>query len=63
MSEALAAEKARFYKMAETLVHDLKNKMVILNMALKRAETKKLKGRNSGSNVALVQGQGLDWRA
>jgi len=59
MSEALAAEKARFCRMAETMVHDLKNKMVALNMALKRAETKKEKGGDFWRYVAMVQGQGL----
>jgi signal transduction histidine kinase len=59
MSEALAAEKARFSKMAETMVHDLKNKMIILNLALKRAETRKDKGGDFWSGLALVQGQGL----
>jgi signal transduction histidine kinase len=59
MSEALAAEKARFCRMAETMVHDLKNKMVALNMALKRAETKREKGGDFWRYVAMVQGQGL----
>ncbi len=59
MSEALAAEKARFSKMAETMVHDLKNKMITLNLALKRAETKKEKGGDFWRYVAMVQGQGL----
>ena len=59
MTEALAVEKARFCRMAETMVHDLKNKMVTLNMALKRAETKKEKGGDFWRYVAMVQGQGL----
>lgn len=59
MAEALAAEKARFQKMAETIIHDLKNKMIILNMALKRAETRKEKGKDFWQYMALVQGQGL----
>ncbi len=59
MSEALVAEKARFCRMAETMVHDLKNKMVALNLALKRAETKKEKGGDFWRYVAMVRGQGL----
>ena len=59
MSEALAVEKTRFCKMAETMVHDLKNKMIALNLALKRAETKKEKGGDFWRYVAMVQGQGL----
>jgi signal transduction histidine kinase len=59
LAEALAAEKARFHKMAETIIHDLKNKMIILNMALKRAENRMEKGKDFRQYVTLVQGQGL----
>lgn len=64
MSEALAAEKARFYKMAETMVHDLKNKMIILNLALKRAESKKEKGGGiSGVTWPWSRDRASIWRA
>ena len=57
----MAAEKARFCKMAETMVHDLKNKMVTLNMALKRAETKK--GGISGGMWPWSRARALTWKA
>jgi signal transduction histidine kinase len=39
-SEELSTEKARFEKLAEQIIHDLKNKMIVMNWALQKIEKK-----------------------
>jgi signal transduction histidine kinase len=39
-SEELSTEKARFEKLAEQIIHDLKNKMMVMNWALQKIEKK-----------------------